>query len=135
MKIAVIGLGYVGIPLMVSIVNSGHTVLGYDINTEIVEQLNGKNCHLSLWKDKVSLLIEPGKNSKFSSNPEILTEAEVAIICVPTPLSKGNRPDHSYVDDAFEKISSFFKGDLVILESTVSPGYTRNAGQQFGELF
>ena len=50
---------------------------------------------------------------------------------MPTPLSKGNRPDHSYVDDAFEKISSFFKGELVILESTVSPGYTRNARQKF----
>ena len=58
MKIAVIGLGYVGIPLMVSIVNSGHTVLGYDINTKVVEQLNRKNCHISLWKDEVSLVIE-----------------------------------------------------------------------------
>ena len=131
MKIAVIGLGYVGIPLMISVVNSGHTVLGYDINTKVIEKLNDKNCHLNLWKDKVNRVIEPGKNVEFSASPEILTDAEVVIVCVPTPLSLGNLPDHSYVDHAFEEISNFFKGDLVILESTVSPGYTRNAGQQY----
>ena len=131
MKIAVIGLGYVGIPLMISIVNSGRTVLGYDINTKVIEQLNDKRCHLNLWKDKVNRVIEPGKNAEFSASPEILTDAEVVIICVPTPLSQGYLPDHSYVDHAFEEISNYFNGGLVILESTVSPGYTRNAGQQY----
>ena len=131
MKIAIIGLGYVGVPLALATVNAGFEVLGYDTNAAIINELNAKSCHLNLWKEKFTRSVEPGKNAQFSSSPEILRHADVAIICVPTPLTDEYVPDHSYVEKAFKELGDYFNGHLIILESTVSPGYTRNLGKRY----
>lgn len=131
MNVAVIGLGYVGIPLSISIVNANLRVIGYDTNDAVIDELNKGSCHIASWKEKVKQTISPKENAKFSTSPEILKEADVAIICVPTPLSNQNVPDHSFVDEALKTLSKHFNGELLILESTVSPGYTRKAVEKY----
>lgn len=131
MNVAVIGLGYVGIPLSISLVNANLRVIGYDTNDSVIDELNKGSCHIASWKDKIKQTISPNKNAKFSSSPEILNEADVAIICVPTPLSNQNDPDHTFVDEALKILSKHFNGELLILESTVSPGYTRQAAEKY----
>lgn len=131
MNVAVVGLGYVGIPLSISIVNANLRVIGYDTNDSVIDELNKSSCHIASWKDKIQQTISLNKNAKFSSSPEILKEADVAIICVPTPLSNQNVPDHTFVDEALKILSKHFNGGLLILESTVSPGYTRQAAEKY----
>lgn len=130
-KVAVVGLGYVGIPLLLSLLKSGVDLIGYDTNKRIINEINAGECHLPLWEKRFTQKVLPGKNIKFSSSPEILKEANTIIICVPTPLNSAGRADHSIVEKVFETIKTYCKPSLVILESTVSPGFTRKAGEKY----
>ncbi|EAR60528.1 nucleotide sugar dehydrogenase [Neptuniibacter caesariensis] len=125
-NVGVIGLGYVGIPLSLSLIKAGYFVSGFDKNEAVVEALNNSDCLLELWQERVSREVQVDVNARFASSSEVLNGADAVVICVPTPLDAEGNPDHGYVDAAVSEILKMESlPSLVILESTVSPGYTR----------
>jgi UDP-N-acetyl-D-glucosamine dehydrogenase len=125
MKIAIIGLGYVGLPLSFQFARSGVTVLGLDIDTAKVDLLNqGRSYIKHIPPETVAEAIRSGSFSATSDFSRI-REAEAAIICVPTPLNKNREPDISYILDTGKSMARYLhKGILVVLESTTYPGTT-----------
>jgi UDP-N-acetyl-D-glucosamine/UDP-N-acetyl-D-galactosamine dehydrogenase len=120
-KIAVMGLGYVGLPLMVEFSKQFPT-LGFDINTNRVNELkNG----LDIMKDLTAEEISEAVHGSYSSNPDDLNDYNVYILTVPTPVDKQNRPDLSPLEKACVIVGKAInKEDVVIFESTVFPGAT-----------
>lgn len=129
--IAVIGQGYVGLPLAIEFAQH-FPVLGFDINHERVEELNqGKDRTLEADLDKLNLGIQLAIDSGFekgyqaSSSLEELAKAQVYIVTVPTPIDRFNAPDLTPLIKASEMLGKVIKrGDIVIYESTVYPGCT-----------
>jgi|TARA_B110000967_G_scaffold123260_1_gene125784 UDP-N-acetyl-D-galactosamine dehydrogenase len=127
-KIAVIGLGYVGLPLAVEF-SKHYPVVGYDIQTQKIERLlKGVDYTKELAHgDLHSLLSTDQKEQGFfpTSNPEDLKDCRIYIITVPTPITSDNKPDLEPLFKASTLVAAFLKkGDLVIYESTVYPGCT-----------
>ena len=124
--IAVVGLGYVGLPLLRAFFKAGFPVLGYDIDDEKIRMLRGGSSYLKhLGEDFVQ---EMSKSAKFAatSNPADLARADAVILCVPTPLGKHGEPDMSYIVKSTEMVAKVLrKGQLISLESTTYPGTTR----------
>jgi UDP-N-acetyl-D-glucosamine/UDP-N-acetyl-D-galactosamine dehydrogenase len=120
-KISVIGLGYVGLPLAIEF-GKKHNVLGFDINTSRIKELNNKiDSTLEVTSEEFSL----SKNITFSSNEVDLEDSDIFIITVPTPIDHVKRPDLSLIKKATELVSKYLKkGSIVIYESTVFPGCT-----------
>jgi UDP-N-acetyl-D-galactosamine dehydrogenase len=120
-KIAIIGLGYVGLPLMVEFAKK-YPTLGYDINAQRVEQLQAGN---DLGKDLSQEELAAAVHGSYSCNPEDLKHANVYIVTVPTPVDRQNHPDLSPLISACKLVGSVLDaGDTVIFESTVYPGAT-----------
>jgi UDP-N-acetyl-D-glucosamine dehydrogenase len=122
--VAVIGLGYVGLPLAVHFAQSGFSTLGVDISEPLVEQLKTGCSHVLDISDE---LLSDGisKALTFSADYQTLQSADCVLIAVPTPLTKTKEPDISCITDALGKIIPFVrKGSLLILESTTWPGTT-----------
>ena len=122
--IGIVGLGYVGLPVAVAFAEAGFSVVGIDLRAEKVEAIQGGRTHLKDIPDsRVSPLVEAGR-LRASMGFEPLTEADVVIICVPTPIAEG-APDLSSVVFAGEEIGKVIKpGSLFVLESTTYPGTT-----------
>src|SRR5262249_26287377 len=125
MKIAVIGLGYVGLPLSFQFARSGVTVLGLDIDAAKVDLLNqGRSYIKHIPSETVAEFIQSGM---FSASTDFTRtrEASALIICVPTPLNKNREPDISYIVETGKSIARHLqKNTLVVLESTTYPGTT-----------
>lgn len=124
-KIAVIGMGYVGLPLAVEKAKVGFNVIGIDKNLKRVDMINKGQNYISDVKDKeLQELVQKNKlwaTADFS----VLQEADIIVICVPTPLTKNREPDLSYIMAATGEIAkNLRKGQLVTLESTTYPGTT-----------
>ena len=121
MKIAVIGLGYVGLPLIVAL-SHHYECYGYDLDqTKIGELTEGTDRTGEL--DELGLL--QLKNCSFTSNLDDIRDCNVYIVTVPTPVKTDLKPDMSYVLEASTQIGSIMKeNDLVVYESTVFPGAT-----------
>jgi UDP-N-acetyl-D-galactosamine dehydrogenase len=120
-KIAIIGLGYVGLPLALAFGEKFSTI-GFDINKNRIKELQNKN-DSNLLSKKNSFY--KSKKLKFSSNEKDLRNANVFIITVPTPVKKNKKPDLSYLLSASRIVANNLKkNDLVIYESTVYPGLT-----------
>ena len=127
MKVVVIGQGYVGLPLAISISGAGHEVIGFDLNEKVVNALNSGVSHIEDISNQV--LSEAIKSSKYlaSSNPRDIADADVAIIAVPTPLEMNRLPDLSFVESASEILGkNLVRSALIINESTSYPGTLRN---------
>jgi len=126
-KIAVVGLGYVGLPLAVAASNSNFLVSGVDADEE---KILGINSGVSSIEDIADLDLKKLVDSRAltaSSDFSIIKEVQIVLICVPTPLTQDQKPDLTYVKMATESVAKYLSEDtLVILESTVSPGTTRN---------
>ena len=124
-QIAVIGLGYVGLPLVKAFLNKGFEVVGFDIDERKVRILNqGKSYIRHVTADELQDFL---RKKKFQATADFtsLQKVDVIIICVPTPLDSHNNPDLSFVLKTTETISQYLqKGQLVILESTTYPGTT-----------
>jgi UDP-N-acetyl-D-glucosamine dehydrogenase len=126
-KIGIIGLGYVGLPLAVAFAKKGYFVYGFDKNSQHIKKLKeGQKYIVDVEPKDILYLI--GKKAFFpTTNPQILNNADVIIICVPTPLRKVKIPDISYVVDAASTIKEYLRpGQLIILESTSYPTTTRD---------
>ena len=121
--LAVIGLGYVGLPLAIEAANSKLKVVGYDINESLVTNLNNSTSHVEdISNNQISNSLE--KDLIFTSDSGILGESEYIVISVPTPLTD-YQPDLSFVEAATKSIAeNLQKGHVVILESTTYPGTT-----------
>jgi UDP-N-acetyl-D-glucosamine dehydrogenase len=125
MKIAVVGLGYVGLPLSIQFARAGVTVLGIDVDSKKVELLNNGQSYIK--HIEPSAIAELVSSSKFSAYTDFgrIKEVEAVIICVPTPLTKNREPDISFVIETGRSIATHLsKGILVVLESTTYPGTT-----------
>jgi UDP-N-acetyl-D-glucosamine dehydrogenase len=125
MKIAVVGLGYVGLPLSLQFARSCVSVLGLDVDAKKVQLLNGGQSYIK--HIEPSAIAELVRSGKFSASTEFsrIKEVEAVIICVPTPLTKNREPDISFVIKTGEMIAPHLaKGTLVVLESTTYPGTT-----------
>jgi UDP-N-acetyl-D-glucosamine dehydrogenase len=125
MKIAVVGLGYVGLPLSLQFARAGVNVLGLDVDQEKVDALNaGKSYIKHIEAKDIAEVVNAGT---FKATVEFsrVIEAEAVIICVPTPLNKNREPDISYIVETGKAIAPHLqKRSLVILESTTYPGTT-----------
>ncbi len=125
MKTAVIGLGYVGLPLSLQFARSGVVVLGLDIDPAKVEALNAGRSYIKHIPSEA--VADAVKSGTFSASADFsrIEEADAIIICVPTPLNKNREPDISYIVDTGKRIAPHLqKGTLVVLESTTYPGTT-----------
>lgn len=122
----VIGLGYVGLPLVVEAAEEGIRVIGFDIDDQVVESVNAGRSHIQdVPSEKVAALREQGL-LEATADMSRLGECDVVSICVPTPLSKTRDPDVSYILAASHSVASALReGQLVLLESTTYPGTTR----------
>src|SRR6266487_275229 len=125
MKVAIIGLGYVGLPLSLQFARSCVTVVGIDVDPQKVELLNNGQSYIKHIES--SDIAELLSDNKFSASADFsrVKEVEAVIICVPTPLNKHREPDLSYVLETGRSIAPhLIKGMLVVLESTTYPGTT-----------
>lgn len=122
-KVAIIGLGYVGLPLAVAAAEK-YPVIGYDINTNRIKELKSKLDRTGE-VDRESL--ENSVNLIFSSLEKDLSSANFYIVTVPTPIDKNNNPDLSLLQSASRLVGQYINpGDIVVFESTVFPGCTED---------
>ena len=122
----VIGLGYVGLPLLVISANRGHLAIGFDVSPDLVAALTAGRSHVDDVSDE-TLATALGAGARFSSDPAILGEADAIFICVPSPLGRNRQPDLSYIEAAAETVSRVARpGQLICLESTSYPGTTED---------
>jgi UDP-N-acetyl-D-glucosamine dehydrogenase len=126
-QVSIIGQGYVGFPLAVLLANSNFKVVGYDSNLKLVRNINVGLSHVEdISNDQISEIVQH-QSYRATSNYQDMKKSAIYIVCVPTPLNSYKKPDLSYLLDAVDKIAEIIqKGDLVIIESTVAPGTTRN---------
>jgi len=125
-QFGIVGLGYVGLPLAVELAQAGYRVLGFDVNLDVVEGLNGGHSHVKDVSD--TQLHAAMQCGRFSATTDMarLSEPDAISICVPTPLSKFKDPDVSYIVAATEAVKKKLRrGQAIILESTTYPGTTR----------
>jgi UDP-N-acetyl-D-galactosamine dehydrogenase len=148
-KIAIIGLGYVGLPLAVAFAEK-YKVIGFDINSQRIFELNNGNDETLEINDQLLNSVLDTENCQeiglhLTTNQELLSKCNVYIVTVPTPTDKHNRPVLIPMIRASETIAAFLKkGDIVIYESTVYPGVTedemvpvleKNSGLKYNQDF
>ena len=124
--IGVIGLGYVGLPLAVEFSKAGFKVTGIDIDDSKVTSINNGNNYISDIDDSLLINLIKKKKLRATNDTSIIKELDAISICVPTPLSKVNEPDVSYIIDTVNSIKQYMHKDLlIVLESTTYPGTTK----------
>lgn len=124
MRVGIVGLGYVGLPLLVAFGREGHEVTGFDVSEKVVSALSSGSSHVEDIAD--SDLAEVAGLATYTTDPEALAECDTLIICVPTPLTGNREPDLGPLESSAETISKVLRaGQMVILESTTYPGTTR----------
>lgn len=123
--IAIVGLGYVGLPLIMGFNRVGFSTLGIDIDEQKTSSLKNGKSYIAHFSD--GMIAEMAGSGHFDATTDFsrLKEADAILLCVPTPLSKHHEPDLSYVTDTTKAIAPHLrKGQLIILESTTYPGTT-----------
>ena len=122
----VVGLGYVGLPLLLTAAKQGLGGIGFDVSGERVDALNAGNSHIDDVSDE-ELEKALADGVEFTTDPARLTDADVIFICVPSPLGRNRQPDLSYVEAAADTVEQVVRpGQLISLESTSYPGTTED---------
>jgi UDP-N-acetyl-D-glucosamine dehydrogenase len=126
MRVVVVGQGYVGLTIAVDAAANGGTVIGFDLNSELVANLNAGKSHIEgISNSHLSQLIA-NQSYTATSDPSLLDGSEVIVIAVPTPLDGDRNPDLSYVHSAADLITQYVKSPaLIVNESTSYPGTLR----------
>ena len=124
-RVAVIGLGYVGLPLAVGFARAGYSVLGLDVDERKIAALNASHSYIQdVDSADVAAVVRAGRFVA-GSNYDLLHDADAIFICVPTPFDAMKAPDLIYIEQAAQGIASrLHAGQLVILQSTTYPGTT-----------
>lgn len=124
-RVAVLGLGYVGLPLAETFAWGGFPVLGFDIDPDKVSQLQQGRSYIGhICDERVGEMVDSGRFSA-STDPAELNSADVLVLCVPTPLGEAREPDLSYVVATVRTVRDQLRpGQLVVLESSTYPGTT-----------
>ena len=126
--VGIIGLGYVGLPLVLRFTEVGFKVLGFDTDGSKVVRLNRGESYIKyIPSSRLAELVQPGKGRRFEATHDMgrLAEPDVLIICVPTPLTRKREPDLQYVEGTAKLIAATLRpGQLISLESTTYPGTT-----------
>ncbi len=124
-KICVLGLGYIGLPTASIMATKGFSVVGVDVNRQVVDTINRGSIHIV--EPDLDILVKSAVHSGNLTAAAIPPEADVFIIAVPTPFKQDKKPDLSYVENATESLVPVLKkGNLVILESTSPVGTTES---------
>ncbi len=127
MKVAVIGQGYVGLTIAVSVAQVGHTVVGFDLDQGVVKRLNAGKSHIEGISNTTLAELFASNNYLASDDASCLDGCGVIIIAVPTPLGTKRNPDLSYIHSAVDLIvSKVHNSTLIVNESTSYPGTLRN---------
>jgi UDP-N-acetyl-D-mannosaminuronic acid dehydrogenase len=130
-RLAVIGLGYVGLPTAVTFAAAGHEVTGVDLDPEITERVNRGEAPFAE-PDLAGALGRLVTAGRLKAGTEV-PPADAYVIAVPTPLAVGQKPDLSYLTAAAEAVAGVLAGgELVVIESTVPPGTTRRISRLIG---
>jgi len=125
-NVVVVGAGYVGLPLAVEIAKAGFSTIAYDRSAEKVSAINAGRSYIEDIPTSMLAPLVADKKLSASADPDVLGKADAVIICVPTPLNKTKDPDNSFILDAAEMmVSRMHPQQLVVLESTTFPGFTR----------
>ena len=123
-KIGIIGLGYVGLPLSICFSQKGFQVIGFDIDEKKVKFLNAGESYIK-HINKTDIANMASTSFKATTNFNKISNIDVIIICVPTPLGVHNEPDLSFIHDTMDSIKPYLKeNQLLVLESTTYPGTT-----------
>ncbi|MFQ3593399.1 MAG: nucleotide sugar dehydrogenase, partial [Gemmataceae bacterium] len=128
--VAIIGLGYVGLPLAETFVWGGFKVLGFDIDTRKIQALRAKRSYIGhIDNDRIAELIDGGCFDA-TDDPVRFVEADAIVICVPTPLGQAREPDLSYIEATGRTLMPHLReGQIVVLESSTYPGTTEEVLQ------
>ncbi len=122
----VIGLGYVGLPLLLTAVKQGLGAIGFDVSSERVNALNAGKSHIDDISDE-ELEKALADGVEFTTDPRRLADADGIFICVPSPLGRNRQPDLTFIEAAADTIQQVVRpGQLVSLESTSYPGTTED---------
>jgi len=125
-RVGIIGMGYVGLPLMRTFCAAGFSCLGFDIDEGKVEKLNAGRSYIKHIPSSLIKRVVAEGRFQASADPKSLRECNAILICVPTPLTKMREPDMSYVENTAHLIADHLqRGQLIVLESTTYPGTTR----------
>ncbi len=125
-NVAVIGMGYVGLPLAITFANAGFNVIGIDPNEEKVEMVNRGESYIGDITNAVLRKHTEAGRIRATNDYSILSEIDAVSICVPTPLSKKRDPDMSFIVSASNGLAPYMhRGMVVVLESSTYPGTTR----------
>jgi len=126
-RVGIIGLGYVGLPLAGAFINSGFRVLGFDIDQDKVDRLNDGQSYIKhIASETIAGWIDQ-EQFEATCVQSRMAEADVLLICVPTPLTDSRDPDLRYIEGTARSIAASLRpGQLVVLESTTYPTTTRN---------
>src|ERR1700722_11061391 len=125
--VGVIGLGYVGLPLINAFVSAGFRTLGFDVDQRKVDSLNAGASYIKHVDSKVVSKWRKAEQFEATADMARLAEADALLICVPTPLNDSRDPDLIFVEKTAEAIGKALRpGQLVILESTTYPNTTRD---------
>jgi UDP-N-acetyl-D-glucosamine dehydrogenase len=125
-RVAVLGLGYVGLPLLRAFFDAGFPVLGFDIDRQKVEALRRGETYLRHLGEDLARSFPESERFEATADPDRLAGADAVILCVPTPLGEHREPDLSYVLDSTRAVAERLgPGRLVVLTSTTYPGTTR----------
>ena len=117
--IAVVGLGYVGLPLALLAADKGHTVYGLDIDQRKIDSLAAETSYI----DDVTDASLAASKATFSNDFNLIAQSDTVIICVPTPVTDDKQPDLGPLKSAVSSIAPYLqKGTLVVVESTINPG-------------
>ncbi|WP_209507476.1 MULTISPECIES: nucleotide sugar dehydrogenase [unclassified Ruegeria] len=124
-RVAVVGLGYVGLPLALTAYDEGFDTTGVDLNPDRVARINQGDQVISyLASDRIAQAVDSGR-FRATQDAAALAEADIILICVPTPLTDAQDPDMRFVAAAAETIAQILRpGQMVVLESSVWPGAT-----------
>jgi UDP-N-acetyl-D-glucosamine dehydrogenase len=126
-KVGVIGLGYVGIPLIQAFVKAGFSTMGFDIDQKKVDRLLAGESYIGHIPSNWIADCIASKRFVPTADMRRLAEADAILICVPTPLSESRDPDLSYIEATARQIAAALRpGQLIVLESTTYPGTTRD---------
>ena len=124
--VAVIGMGYVGFPLARALHEVGYGIIGFDVDSRKIEMMERGQSYLGHFGDEFFRSLTEGERFQATSDPSTIADADVVVLCVPTPLGDHQEPDLSYVLESTRMVSKWLRpGQLVVLESTTYPGTTR----------